>query len=441
MNRANRIVRTGLGLLRPYTARLHNFSWLVVINSLAAGISFLTTAKLTHVLSKERFGEVAYALALGTYGATFARCGVDRTLVRDLVHFPHRTAELVGASMILRGGALILAVSPVVFWKSFAGTGAPLSWGAVAIYLGVTFLSMDLQPVYDAWIEMRRHALYNLVQKFSYFSLVWLVVLGFPARLSIAWIGFASMSSVLMCLTLEYRWAMRRVDWSEMGAWPREAAVSMARENIWVWLASIGCLSFGSLNQLILSHYCGKAALGPYAAMWQTVMIVVLLLTQISRVGNPVTAAMTRPGVARADRVRFLARYTAVMLVAASVVCAPAVVAPRTVIALIFPSSYVAAAPILRLLGLYTLVFSAGVVAAQYVVSARMEKAYFASVMVGGVLGGVFCFVLIPKYGGLGAALALLLSHGLSMALYGVAVVVHLRHVDGAPESGETAGG
>ena len=93
----------------------------------------------------------------------------------------------------------------------------------------------------------------------------------------------------------------------------------------------------------------------------------------------------------------------------------------------IFKPEYASSAAILRILGIYLMVFSLGCVASQYVVSARMEKTYFASVIVGGILSIILCLVLIPKFSGLGAALSLLIAHGISMGLYWVAMIQHVK--------------
>ncbi len=77
-------------------------------------------------------------------------------------------------------------------------------------------------------------------------------------------------------------------------------------------------------------------------------------------------------------------------------------------------------------MGIYMMVVSLGVVASQYVISARLAKMYFASVILGGMLSVALCFWLIPEMGGLGAAIALLVSHSVSIGLYWVIMVRHM---------------
>jgi PST family polysaccharide transporter len=192
-------------------------------------------------------------------------------------------------------------------------------------------------------------------------------------------------------------------------------------------LATIGCLSFGNLNQLVLKHFCGAAELGGYAAAWQIACIATLLLSQISRIGNPATARITRQGTQKNEQLRFLLKYSLVMFLAALPIAIISIAFPEFILTTIFKSEYAAAASSLRVFGFYLLVFSPSIVAAQYVISSGMEFLYSSSVVVGTLFNFVLCFTLVPKLGGIGAAISLLPAHGITMGMYWVIVTWHIR--------------
>ena len=404
---------------------LQNLSALVVFNFLAAGLFFITQVKIANVIGKERFGLLAYGIALGMFGQAIVRYGMDRTLVLDLIHYPKRFSELVMASLLLRGVLLGLVLTALLTWK-LVWQPADLSWAIVVVVVAYSLKSLDLQPVYDAWHCMARHAVYNMVRRGLYFALIWGIIVINPKRLSLAWIGCALLVMEMFYLFLQQRWAGRRIEWSWGKVGWNSGVRALLKNNSWVWLATIGCLSFGTLNQIILKYYCGSAELGSYAACWQIVAAAMLLLGQVSRVGNPATARVTRPENNACKRKSFLLKYSCVMAAAALPVVIPSVLFPGWIMNTIFKPEYASSAAILRVLGIYLMVFSLGLVASQYVVSARMEKTYFASVILGGCLSVILCFILIPKLSGLGAALALLVAHSTSMTLYFVAMISHV---------------
>lgn len=414
-------------LLASQSRNLQNLSALVVFNFLAAGLFFVTQVKIANVIGKENFGNLAYAIALGMYGQVLVRYGMDRTLVRDLIHYPDRFAELVSGSLLLRGGIQLLVIVGLLIWKFAFGASGALSWGLMAVVVAYSLKSLDLQPVYDAWLKMGRHAAYNFIQRGLYFLLIWAIILWSPNNLSMAWIGFGLLGTEIFYLLLQQKWAFQRIDFRENRIHLARVIRELAKSNFWIWLAAMGALSWGSLNQIILKHYCGAAELGGYAASWQIAAAVMLLLAQVGRIGNPATANNTKPQTDKKIRIHFLLRYSGVMLLTGVPICIPLLFFPELILRSIFKPEYASSAGVLRILGIHLMILSLGIVAAQYVVSSRMERTYFASVIVGGILSIILCLVLIPRLAGLGAALALLIAHGISMGLYWMTMIQHVR--------------
>jgi O-antigen/teichoic acid export membrane protein len=289
-------------------------------------------------------------------------------------------------------------------------------------------LALDLRAVYDCWHEMSRDAVYHLIQKSFYFALIWIVVLLAPDKLSIGLIGAGTVLSAALYLFMQQQWAFRRIEFSKAKESLAKGAVKLGYDNLLVWAATIGCLSFGVLNQLVLKSYKGNAELGGYAAAWQIVAIAILLLNQVSRIGKPATARITREKTDKNTRRKFVLKYSVVMFAAASPIAAGALLCPGLILRTLFRPEYASSAGTLRIFGLYIICFSLGLVSSHYVISARMEKLYFTSVIAGGVLSVLLCLLLIPKLGGIGAAISLLIAHGISMGLYWIVMIMHVRN-------------
>ncbi|MCK4825920.1 oligosaccharide flippase family protein, partial [bacterium] len=90
----------------------------MLVNFILMGLGFVTRVKIANVLGREGFGLLAYALALGTFGGVVVRFGMDRTLVRDLVHHRDRFGELVAGSLMLRGIMFAFVLLGVLLWKT-----------------------------------------------------------------------------------------------------------------------------------------------------------------------------------------------------------------------------------------------------------------------------------------------------------------------------------
>ena len=413
-------------LLFTQKRNIQNLSILVLVNSIIGIIGFITKVKIANVLGKADFGLLAYGFAIASYAGVIIVFGLNRTFVRDLIHVPKREGQLVISSILLRVFLFLLVILALIIWKFFSPTPSDLTWGVVLVVFGQSMLGLALMEVYDSWGMITRHAIYSLIHRGLYFAAVWFMIILAPKNISVFWIGIFAMAAALFYLWLQYRWVLNRIDFGGTSKSIVNDTLSLARNNLLIWFSCLGCLSFGAINQLILKFYGGRESLGSYAAAWQIALIVILFLGQIVRIGNPATARKTKSGTSKSVRIKFLITYSTVLFLTALPICLAMIVWPEFIIGLIYKPEYASAAGVLRILGIYVMVVSLGVVASQYIISARLEKMYFVIVMLGAALSVTLCFCLIPQMGGVGAAIALLIAHGVSMGLYWVILVRHV---------------
>jgi O-antigen/teichoic acid export membrane protein len=413
-------------LLATQRGRLESLSVLLFVRFVTAGLGFVTTIKIANVLGKAGYGEFAYALALGTYGAAIVRYGLNRTLVRDLIHDQDNFDVLVMASIALRAVLLLVVVFGLAIWKKFGDPSGLLSAVLICIVVLKCLLSFELHAVYDAWRQFKRHAIYALAERCLYFTCIWIAVLFVPDMFGLWWIAGAMAISTIFYMIVQYRWAFARIRIHANICTIIKTVASLLKHNITIWVATMAALSFGSFNQIVLRHLKGTQELGGYAVAWQLVVVANMLVLNISRIGNPATAKITRPGTSAIIRRNFMAKYIGVMLLAAIPVSVPVMICPKLILGVLFRPEYQDAAPIMRILGVYILFLSTGLAISQYVISARMDKIYLSSVILGGIIAIGLNFLLIPSMAGLGAALALIIGHGISMAIYWWAMIRHI---------------
>ncbi|MCD6184843.1 MAG: oligosaccharide flippase family protein [Deltaproteobacteria bacterium] len=407
--------------------RIRTLSVLVLVNFVIMGFGFLTRVKIANMLGKEGFGMLAYGLALGTFGGVAVRFGMDRTLVRDLIHHRDRFGELVAGSVLLRGAIFFFVLFGILFWKALPNYNNNLSWAIITIFIARCLLSLDLQSVYDTWQKMERHAMYNLVQRCLYFAIIWTVVIISPEKFSINLIAAALLVTAFLYLIMQHQWAWRQIIFNKTTKSVMKTALSMGSQNFIIFLAALGGLFIGSLNQLVLKHFCGAAELGGYAAAWTITSLAMALLSQVSRIGLPAIARVTRQDTGRAERIYFLFTYSAVMFMMAASIGIPVFFFPELILRTIFSPEYISVAGIMRIMSIYIIIYSIAIVSSQYVVAARMERLYFFNVILGGCLSVILCYILIPKFFGLGAVFSLLIAHGLTIALNLIGMIKHLK--------------
>jgi O-antigen/teichoic acid export membrane protein len=402
-------------LIAAHRFSIQNLSGLIIFNFAASGLFFITHLYLARWMGKESFGLLAYGLVVGNYGMVFVRYGMDNTLVRDLVHYPDRFGEIVVSSYLLRLVLLCLFAVGLAVWK-IEGMSAQAAWGVKLAALATALKAIDMQPVYDAWRTMTRHALYNFINRVIYALAVWILILSAKREGDVLGVGVCLLASALIYQFMQHAWVKARLafepDWRRVAS----SSLFLLRENIWMFLATLCGVSFTSVNQLFLKSYAGLGELGRYAAAWQIALIAQMLIVQIARMGRPGMAAVMRPGVARGRKFQFLGKYTLVM----TVLLAPPILAmflmPGFFVHVLFGAEYAGLQTVVRLLSVYIALLAIGVITGQYILAARLEKSYFASTIAGGILTVLLACWIIKGHGANGAAWTVVLGYGSSIA-------------------------
>ena len=127
------------------------------------------------------------------------------------------------------------------------------------------------------------------------------------------------------------------------------------------------------------------------------------------------------------QKLSFLMKYVALMVVIPIPVALPGIIAPEFILKSFFRPEYILAAPVLRILSVYVFIVGVDLVATQYILSMRMEKGYFLCALLGSLVGLILCLTLIPFAGAVGAAWALLISHGSFTLLFWARIRYSLR--------------
>ncbi|MDE3004270.1 MAG: oligosaccharide flippase family protein [Gemmatimonadota bacterium] len=392
-------------------------------NLALAGASLFTSLALAKTMGAQGFGELAYALALGGYLLTLAAGGFDQTLLRDLVQRPRLRSRLVSSSLLWRMILLAVGALGLLGVEAFTGLVRPLDvedWGLI---LAFALSALTLAPLFDAWGEFRLHTLLYVVERAVYFAVIWGILLLTPSILSVGAVAVALGLAGVVGLVLQAKTALSRfrptLERSDLWlGW------ILIKRNGWIWGSALAQLSFGTLSKIVLGNGAGDTALGGYAIAWQVVTVGSLVTAQASRIGNPRLVALVRDG-APIERERFLRNYLLAMIGVAGLVAVPALLAPTPLLGLLGPE-YMAAAPAMRILSLYVVLIGVGQVGLQYLIAARIEWAYGVTLLLTALLSMILLSVLVPAHGAVGAAWAVLGSHGLGVVIYLLIMVGHL---------------
>jgi O-antigen/teichoic acid export membrane protein len=194
--------------------------------------------------------------------------------------------------------------------------------------------------------------------------------------------------------------------------------------------AALANLLVTHANQLLVEQTQGAAELAYYAVAFQIAALVILLQGQVIRWLTPRISAVTRAGVRAEVMRRTLRRYAAAMFAITAATVFPLLIATREWLGLCFAPEYQAAAWPLRILCVWLLLYGPALVVNQFLLGLRLNRAYLAVAVTGGVIAILLGWVLVPRYGAVGVAVTLLVSHTPSMAFQWFCVQWRIARAD-----------
>ncbi|MGD9168514.1 MAG: oligosaccharide flippase family protein [Candidatus Thiodiazotropha sp.] len=409
-------------LLSKQRVRLSNFSILLLVNIISAGLGYLTTITIANTLGSVGFGELAYGLAIGGVLAANVRFGMDRSLIRDFAHYPESFNETLLASLLARGLLFIICFSVLLLLVALQGEVIGVTWGMFLVIVATALGPLQIANVYDMWEKQGRHAYYYLIIRGIYFILIFSVVIIVPDKLDLVWIGVSLLFTVIVFLFLQYKYIWQHIHESLLNfniKYIIRKSLMLLVQNKWLWLTSLAALGMTALNSVILKHTSGYSELGVFAAVFQLASVGMLVIKNIARIGRPILAKKTNPNCIKSETVvKALFVFIIVSMGVVGLIAIPYILVPEKILNLILASEYSKGYWVLRLLGIYLLLHVLVTILGQYIVLVRNDKKLFTAILSAGVLCIVLSILLTPQYGDDGAAIALLMSELLLTGLY-----------------------
>lgn len=387
---------------------LQNFGWLALDKGLRLVVGVLVGSWVARYLGAAQFGLFSYATAWLAIVAGVASMGLDALVVRDLIKAPAESPRLLGTVVTVRGITTVLSGCLVLLTVLLLRPDGPTSASLIAVLLaGAVFQSLDSGELwFQSQLQMRR----LVVPRLSLFLLVNLLKIvlvlrgaGLPTFIVLGAVELAG-SGLLTW------WFLRRNEAAGSGKlrWDRAEARRLLAESWPLALSGLMVTLYMRIAQLILSALMGDAALGLYAAGTRIAEAPYFLPTILASSILPSLLRSQQAGEAEYRVARL--RYFRLSAILAYAIAAPLSALAPQIINLLYGPDYERASSVLALHA-WSLVFVfSGVARSQHILNKRLTMLPLQFTIWGLIINLSACFLLIPKMGATGAALAVLLA-------------------------------
>lgn len=389
---------------------IHNIGWLSGEKLLRMVVSLSIGVYVIRYLGSDNFGKLSYCASLVGMFSVIAKLGLDNIVVRNLVKEEKSKNEILGTAFTLKLISSVITIFLITYVAFIVTEDSQISWIIIVIALGLVFNSFD---VIDFWfqsqVKSRAIAIIRSVQ----------LILSSIVKLIFIFLGY-SLAPFIWLLMLESLFRAVCMIWvycqqsRSIFFWKFNftRAIDMLRDSYPLILSGAMITIYMKVDQIMLGNMANSEAVGNYAAavrfseIWYFVPIAIC-----SSVFPAIIRAKQR---SKKEYYGKLQQLYDLMAWISLVIAITMTFLSSTLMTNLLGSNYQEAGKILALhIWAGPFVFL-GVARSKWLTAENMTQFNFFTTALGTAVNLGLNFILIPNYGGVGAAIATVVSYAVA---------------------------
>ncbi|MFQ5450313.1 MAG: flippase [Nitrospinaceae bacterium] len=391
-----------------------NSIWLFGAEGFAKLIAMATQILAARYLGQDGFGIFSFAFAITGAFIVFIDTGIGVFVTREISRRPERTSDILRNVFFMkwRLSLATLLIMAGTLWAASLET-EPL---AVAAAIGLALMIYGYTDIYLAVFRAQEQ-----MALVSVLTVIWRILfLVFGLGVLVSGYGVVAFSNAFLAVSVIGLWIARRQAHKRFPVRSTRWDPRVVREIFAGCLPICGVLLFTyiyfRIDAVLLFFLRGEAETGWYAAAFKLIEVLALLMASIRSALFPVLSRSQEQGNGDHGRMwKESARY--LFLIGIPLATGMGFLAGR-VVDLLYGPAYAAAGPVLRVLALTFPLLCANDLASYLLVSGNRTARVLKTVSAGAVFNLVFNFLVIPRWGLMGAAVAAALTQGFVFLVY-----------------------
>ena len=393
---------------------IDNTSWLIVERLVDMTIRFFVGAWLVRYLGPDHFGVYSYALSFVVLFGAFSSLGLDNITVRDLSQGKQAAGPILATVFALRLAAAVVTIG-LIAATIFSVEEDALT--RVAILIAAGQLLFHPANIIDLWFQSQVRSKYAVWMRslvtvlFSGSQVVFILAgLPLPAFLVLILIQAALTAvGLVVCFKIA---GPGPLSWR-----PRLSIAGAMLRDAWpLIIAGVSVSVYMRIDQVMIGVMVDDAAVGIYSAAVKISELWYFLPIAIAGSVFPKIVQLREAADAATYKNRMQTLYDSMALFSYGVIILITFLS-APIIALLFGPEYAASAAILQV-HIWALLFvSLGVARSKWLIAENLMVFSMVATVLGAVINVGLNVLLIPRYAGLGAAWATLLSYAVAAYL------------------------
>ncbi len=388
---------------RGFRRYFANTSWLMLDKVLRLFVGLFVGVWVVRYLGPENYGIFGFAISFVALFGALGKLGLDGIVVRNIVRDPSCTERALGTAFVLKliGGlaVLLLSVGSIILLRR----GDTITcW-----FVGITAAGMVFQA-FDTiafWFQAQIRSKYVVYAKITAFICVSVIkitlILTTAPLIAFAWAGFAEIVISSIGLVIAYKYKGYNIK-----AWRVDPKYGkhLLRDSWPLILSGVMIMIYMRIDQVMIGSMVGNMEVGVYSAAvrlaetWYFIPMIV-----VGSIFPSIVEAKTVSEELFYGRLQKLYNLMAMM---AYIVAIPVTFMGEWLVTTLFGTAYARAGAMLVVLiwaGMFT---NLGVARSSFLTTMNWNRVHFMTVSLGCIINIALNYLLIPIYGGIGAAVA-----------------------------------
>lgn len=383
-----------------------NSAWQIGEKILTMLINLFISALIARYLGAEQYGIVNYVISTVTLFATFSVLGMDTLTINDLVNRPKDKNTIIGTCLIIRlvGGIVLIILSQITLYILSNGDRMMQILGIV---IG-TYMLFRAFEVLEYYVQSIQNMKISAVIRFISAIIVAIYKLA-VVFLDLGMIGFAFsyLIDAIVVAILLYIWYKNGN--KEKWKFSKQYAKEMLGKCWYLALAGLMSTLYMKIDQVMLgSMLTDKSENGIYSAavrvaeLWYFVPLAIVTAFQ--------PAIMNAKQHSQQQFIKLQQKLYDIVAIIGILAAIGISIFSKVIVYILYGEEYMGAASILLISVWAGLFATLGSARSPWLISENLQKYTIVYISAGAIINIILNAILIPRYGGYGAAVATLIT-------------------------------
>jgi O-antigen/teichoic acid export membrane protein len=395
-----------------------NTSWLFAEKILRMVMGLFVGVWVARYLGAEKFGMLSYAQAFVGLFSAIATLGLNGIVIRELVKYPEKESELLGTAFILKLFGAVLTLFILYIAIQFTSNDSLTNSLIFIIASATIFQAFNVIDFYFQAKVMSKYVVFaNSVSLLLSSILKIVLILNQAPLIYFAFIVLFD-SIVLAIGYIYWYFKIKREFFIKKINFSFDLAKSLLKDSWPLILSGIVISIYMKIDQVMIKEMLDSEAVGNYA--------VAVRLSEIWYFIPMVITLSLFPAIVNAKKIseelyykRLQKLYDLMVWIAISIAI-PITFLSDWIVNLLYGIQYSESADVLKVhiwAGVFVFL---GVASGKWFLSENLQKLAFYRTLFGAIINIILNFIMIPKYGIIGASIATLISQMVASYLFNI---------------------